>query len=102
MRRDEQGTLPVWFVRTERENGWSQFFPGPKGAMREFTSVSAPGEWPLVLGGHALLGDGRAARFRLTMTREGAEGSRRLLEMSVDGGAKWQTIFDYHYRRPGR
>jgi hypothetical protein len=102
VRHDAQGVLPVWFVRTEQnQGGWSQLFPGPRGMLREFTPVSGPGEWPLILGGEALLTDGRLARFRLTLTHDSAVASHRLLQMSTDGGQTWQVIFDYFYRRVG-
>jgi hypothetical protein len=99
LRTDAQGALPVWFIRTERTGGWSQLFPGPNGDLREFTPLSAPGEWPLILGGDAILRDGREARFKLTLTKDSPDASHRLLEMSTDGGRTWQSIFDYHYRR---
>ena len=100
VRRDESGVLPVWFARTERGGGgWSQFFPGPHGVLREFTPASLLGEWPMRLEGKALLGDGRNALFRLTLTRASSDDSNRLLQMSVDGGTNWQTIFDYRYHR---
>ena len=93
------GPLPLWFAFSE-EGGWVQLFPGPAG-MRAFRLVSDSRAWPLVFGGDVRLRDGTPVRFRLTMSRASNDESRRLLEMSHDGGATWSTAFDYTYRRAG-
>ena len=99
VRTDLDGKLPVWFVNSEAKGGWVQLFPGPAGSLREFTPLSKMGEWPLLLGSDAVLRDGRKVKFRLTMERASDSESRRALEMSPDGGAKWSTVFDYRYVR---
>jgi len=98
-RRAEGGQLPVWFVNSESAGGWSQLFPSPSGALREFRPSSKPGEWPLVLGTDVRLADGSPARFRLTLTRRSDDESRRVLEMSGDSGAHWRPVFDFTYKR---
>lgn len=98
-RRAEDGLLPVWFMNSERNGGWTQLFPSPSGALREFRPVSRAGEWPLVLGADVTLGNGKTARFRLTITRRSDDESRRVLQMSGDLGASWSPIFDYTYKR---
>ncbi len=92
---------PLWFVHAERTGGWVQLFLNPGGQVREFTTESTNGNWPLVLGAQVRLRDGALARFRLTMTRASDNESRRLLEMSRDGGTSWSAVFDYTYRRTG-
>lgn len=98
VRRDSEGSLPVWFYQSERHGGWTQLFPGPTGALREFTPVSAKGAWPLVLGNEFKLRDGRQAKFRLTLTKLDGRDSQRHLEMSTDAGSTWSTVFDFRYR----
>ncbi|MBV9883702.1 MAG: hypothetical protein JO276_11890 [Sphingomonadaceae bacterium] len=92
------GPLPLWFEYAERTHGWLQLFPGPNG-LREFALESPAGAWPMVFGAEVALQDGSRARFRLTMTRASADESRRLLELSRDGGRTWSPVFDYLYRR---
>jgi hypothetical protein len=93
----EDGQL-LWFERSERSGGWVQLFLGPDG-IREFLPLSLPGAWPLVLGSHVRLGDGAEVDFRMTLTRSTADSSRRILEISRDGGTTWSRVFDYSYRR---
>lgn len=90
---------PLWFVNSERAGGWVQLFLNPSQQVREFTMQSVGGSWPLILGGEFELRDGTAARFRLTITHESDALSRRLLEMSRDGGETWSPALDYTYRR---
>lgn len=89
----------LWFENAERNGGWTQLFVGPGGMTREFRPLSAPGEWPIVLGADVTLRDGSPVKFRMTMSRESSDRSRRLLEISRDSGASWEIVFDYHYRR---
>ena len=95
----EGAAQPLWFVNSEAAGGWTQLFLGPASRVRAFNPVSAPGEWPLVLGSDVVLQDGTAARFRMTISKSGDDKSRRVLELSKDGGATWSTVFDYEYRR---
>jgi len=98
VRRDRDGDLPVWFYQSESNSGWTQLFPGPSGALREFLPLSKPGVWPMVLGNQFTLKDGRKADFRLTLKTLAGRNSRRTLEMSTDGKASWSTVFDFEYR----
>lgn len=93
-----EGPLPLWFELSERTHGWVQLFPAP-GGIREFALLSPAGAWPMVFGADVTLRNGSRARFRLTMSRGSADESRRLLEMSTDGGGTWSQVFDYLYRR---
>lgn len=90
---------PLWLINSERTGGWVQLFLNPSGQVREFSTLSHNGAWPLVLGAEARLRDGALARFRLTITAASDDESRRLLEMSRDNGASWSTVLDYTYRR---
>lgn len=90
---------PLWFVNSESAGGWSQLFVGPGRRVRAFEPISAPGEWPIVLGATLVMKDGAPAQFRMTLARTGEDRSRRALERSNDGGATWTTVFDYDYRR---
>lgn len=90
---------PLWFENSERNGGWTQLFVGPSG-VREFTTLSKPGDWPMVLGADVIRRDGTPARFKLTMSKGAGAESRRILEMSLDKGKSWETVFDYLYRRP--
>lgn len=90
---------PLWFENSERDGGWTQLFVGPAGKTREFRSYSKPGEWPVLMGGETIRADGKPARFRLRMDRLPDDRSRRLLEMSLDAGKSWSTVFDYTYVR---
>jgi hypothetical protein len=101
-RTDRDGELPVWFVNAEDRGGWVQLFPGPTGQLREFVPQSKPDAWPMVLGSEVTLRDGRAAQFRLTLSRESDNESRRLLEMSTDQGKNWSPVFDYRYVREAK
>lgn len=92
---------PLWFVRSERHQAWTQLFVGVSGMVREFPATSAPGTWPMVMGADVTLRDGTPVRFRLTMTRTTDDDSRRVLEVSRDQGTTWSTVFDYRYRREG-
>ena len=101
LRSDANGKLPVWFAASEAKGGWVQFFPGPKGSLREFDPVSKAGTWPVVLGNEVVLRDGRSVTFRLTLDHASDNASHRVLEMSSDGRKTWSTVFDYRYVRPG-
>lgn len=90
---------PLWFENAERTEGWVQLFVNPAGQVREFSTQSPNGSWPLVLGGDVTLRDGATARFRLTIWRASDDESRRLLEVSRDGGGTWSAALDYTYRR---
>ncbi|MGD9967471.1 MAG: hypothetical protein AB7Q23_10085 [Hyphomonadaceae bacterium] len=90
---------PLWLMNSERAGGWVQLFLNPSQQVREFTTQSDKGAWPLILGGEFELRNGTLARFRLTITQESEALSRRLLEMSRDGGATWAPVLDYTYRR---
>ena len=90
---------PLWFANAERAGGWVQLFLNPTGELREFSTLSATGDWPLVLGGDVTLRDGGRAKFRLTISRAPDEESRRVLEMSRDNGQTWAVVLDYTYRR---
>lgn len=90
---------PLWFSKLERNGHWSQLFVGARGSLREFTARSAPGAWPMILGGDVILKDGSPARFRLTLWRLSDDRTRRLLERSLDGGKSWVRLFDYTYVR---
>lgn len=89
---------PLWFENAERHGGWTQLFVGPKGMTREFVPASVA-VWPMVMGSRVTLQDGTQAQFRMTLTRESGNHTRRLLEISRDLGDTWRTVFDYHYRR---
>lgn len=91
----------LWLVNAENPAGWGQLFLGPKRQVREFHAMSAPGAWPIVMGGEFVTQDGKATRFRMTMTRGSGDDTRRVLELSRDGGANWSTAFDYTYVRQG-
>ena len=41
----------LWLVNAEEPAGWGQLFLGPKRQVREFRAMSAPGAWPIVMGG---------------------------------------------------
>ena len=43
--------------------------------------------------------DGKATLSRMTFFDQGKESVRQLVEQSVDGGAKWATIYDMRYAR---
>lgn len=88
----------LWFENSEAAGGWVQLFVSPRG-IRAFAPVSAPGEWPIVLGARVTLQSGAEADFRMTMSRESADRHRRLLEISTDGSLTWSTVFDFRYRR---
>lgn len=90
---------PLWFENAERTGGWVQLFLNPTGQVREFSTLSEAGQWPLVLGGDVILRDSAQARFRLTISRASDDESRRVLEMSRDSGQTWATVLDYTYRR---
>lgn len=90
---------PLWFVNSEPNAGWTQLFVGVTRLVREFTPQSTPGQWPLVLGARITMRDGRPMSFRMTITHASDDESRRVLEQSPDGGATWNTVFDYTYRR---
>lgn len=90
---------PLWLENSESTQGWKQLFVGATGQIREFRQTSQPGAWPVVMGGDVVLRDGTPARFRLTLSRDSNDSSRRLLEMSRDSGANWQTVLDYRYTR---
>lgn len=89
----------LWLVNSENPSGWGQLFLGPKRQVREFRAMSAPGAWPILMGGEFVTQDGKATRFRMTMTRGSGDDTRRVLELSRDGGANWSTAFDYTYVR---
>lgn len=89
----------LWLYNAETRGGWSQLFVAPNGMVREFALQSASGAWPMIMGGDVRLADGATATFRLTLSIEDDGGNCRLLEMSRDGGDRWQTVFDYRYRR---
>lgn len=89
----------LWLENAERNDGWTQLFVGPVGQTRQFVPWSLPGEWPLVLGADITLQDGTPVRFRMTLSHESNDASRRHLEISRDGGHSWETVFDYLYRR---
>jgi hypothetical protein len=95
----DQPMQPLWFENAERSGGWTQLFVGPRNQVREFTTLSEPGAWPLIFGGDVVRRDGTPARFRLTLTRQSDDESRRVLEISTDGGLSWQIVFDYRYVR---
>lgn len=90
---------PLWFENAERTGGWVQLFLNPAGRIREFSTLSEAGQWPLVLGGDVILRDGAQAQFRLTISRASDDESRRVLEMSRDSSQTWTTVLDYTYRR---
>jgi hypothetical protein len=90
----------LWFENSERTGGWVQLFLGPHG-IREFTQLSRPNEWPVVLGAHVVLQNRTEADFRMTMSRRSADQYRRVLEISTDGRRTWSAVFDYVYRRDG-
>jgi hypothetical protein len=75
------------FANSERV-GRTQLFLTSLGQIREFSSQSQTGNWPLVLGGDYQLRDGAIARFRLTLWRETADKSRRLLEVAARLGIR--------------
>lgn len=100
-RRVGQDMQPLWFQRVEHHQAWTQLFIGAAGMTREFPASSAAGVWPVVMGADVTLRDGTPVRFRMTMTRASDDDSRRVLEMSRDQGASWNTVFDYRYRRAG-
>jgi hypothetical protein len=89
----------LWLVNVESPAGWGQLFLGPKRQVREFRAMSAPGVWPMVMGGEFVTQDGKSTRFRMTMTRGSDDETRRVLELSRDGGVNWSTAFDYTYAR---
>ena len=89
----------LWLVNAEEPAGWGQLFLGPKRQVREFRAMSAPGAWPIVMGGEFVTQDGKTTGFRMTMTRGSGDDTRRVLELSRDGGATWSTAFDYTYVR---
>lgn len=93
---------PIWFENSERNGGWTQLFVGAAGLMREFNTLSATGVWPIVMGGDVTLRDGTPVKFRLTMSRDSDDLTRRVLEISRDSGATWAPVFDYVYRRSSR
>ena len=101
-RTDATGILLVWFVNSEAKGGWVQLFPDPAASLREFDPQSKPGEWPMILGSHVTLRDGRSAKFRLTIARASDNNFHRLLEMSTDLGKSWSPVFDYRYVRAKR
>lgn len=43
--------------------------------------------------------EGRIVHDRTTLSREGADRVRQLIEISTDGGTTWKTAFDGEYRR---
>lgn len=90
---------PLWFENAERTGGWVQLFLNPTGQVREFSTLSEAGQWPLVLGGDVILRDGAQAKFRLTISRASDDESQRVLEMSRDAGRTWAVVLDYTYRR---
>lgn len=95
----EGAAQPIWFENSEKDSGWVQLFIGASGQVREFVTQSAPGAWPIVMGGDVTLRDGTPVKFRLTMARASDDETRRVLEMSRDQGATWTGVFDYTYRR---
>jgi hypothetical protein len=90
---------PLWFANVESSGRWTQYFVGALGLIRAFVAESGPGAWPIVMGADVTLRDGTPVRFRMTMSRASADETRRILEISRDGGAAWSTVFDYVYRR---
>lgn len=95
---DKEGQ-PLWFVNSEQDGDWEQLFLGPAGAVRAFKAQSQAGAWPMILGSTVTLKDGTPAQFRMTISKTDDAHTRRVLEMSKDGGATWATVFDYDYRR---
>ena len=95
----EDHPQPLWFENSEADGGWIQLFVGIRGLVREFRTTSPPGEWPLVMGADVTLRDGTPVRFRMTMSRRSNDETRRILEVTRDGGTQWDTVFDYGYRR---
>ncbi|NND59249.1 MAG: hypothetical protein HKN49_03195 [Gammaproteobacteria bacterium] len=89
----------LWLENAERNGGWTQLFVGPAGQTRQFPLQSAPGEWPLVMGADVVLRSGQSVAFRMTISKESDDTSRRVLEMTANQGESWRTIFDYNYRR---
>lgn len=89
---------PLWFAHFET-GGWQQLFVGPRATLRTFTTESAPGRWPVVMGATIATQDGQVTRYRMTMSRATDDEIRRLLEASTNGGLAWATVFDYTYRR---
>jgi len=90
---------PLWFANVESSGRWTQYFVGALGLIRAFEAQTAPGAWPIVMGADVTLRDGTPVRFRMTMSRASADETRRILEISRDGGATWNNVFDYSYRR---
>lgn len=95
----DEAPQPIWFSQFERHGKWSQLFVGANGSLREFVTQSAPGVWPIVMAGDVILRDKTPARFRLTMFQPSDTNSRRMLEISRDAGATWNTVFEYEYVR---
>lgn len=89
----------LWLANTEADGGWIQLFVAVNSTLREFRTRSAPGEWPLVLGAHVDTADGAEVDYRMTISAPSRDESRRLLEVSRDGGATWMSVFDYRYVR---
>jgi hypothetical protein len=89
----------LWLANTEADGGWIQPFVAVNSTPREFRTRSAPGEWPLVLGAHVDTADGAEVDYRMTISAPSRDESRRLLEVSRDGGATWMSVFDYRYVR---
>lgn len=100
-RRQIDGRPPqlLWFENSERYNGWTQLFIGPLGSIREFAPLASAADWPFVLGGDVTLQDGSHAKFRMTLSRQSDDRTRRRLELSRDHGASWTEVFDYYYVR---
>ena len=96
---DGKTPQPLWLENAERNNGWTQLFVGPAGQTREFPLRSEPGTWPIVMGADVVLRNGTPVTFRLTLSRQSDDESRRVLEMSADQGDTWKTILEYQYRR---
>jgi hypothetical protein len=89
----------LWFENAERNGGWTQLFVDPTGMTREFIPRSESGQWPVAMGANTTLQNGQDVEFRMTLNRDSADRSRRILEISRDGGESWSTIFDYQYVR---
>lgn len=88
----------LWFANLESA-GWTQWFVGARGSLREFRAQSTPGAWPLVMGAEIVTQDGQKTLFRMTISRASDDDTRRLLESTRDAGRTWTTVFDYRYRR---
>ena len=95
----DRAPQPLWFEHAEAGDRWSQLFVGALGLIRAFRAETPTGQWPIVMGADVTLRDGTPVRFRMTMSKASEDETRRLLEMSRDQGASWNTVFDYSYRR---